>query len=297
VSDEPVHVLEDDPAEEERKEQLEAAIREHGDPQGEPVEDEHEEAAGSAQTLIAEARKHLGYRESGENDTKFNRWLGTIPGYPHGGFGYPWCSSFVSYCLAHSQNANAGPRTAGCAVGVAWFRSRKRFGRSPQVGDIVYYGPGGKTHVEVVTAVAPGTITTIGGNTGGSLGGAYFNGDGVYEKTVARSSPSIHGYGKPAYAVKGGGRPPAGRGGGRVPAGRGGGGQSGGIATPMTSIRSILAQQEAVNALGYTPKLDLDGEWGARTDAGVKWLQRKVGAEPDGEWGATTEAKYKAHIT
>ena len=63
----------------------------------------------------------------------------------------------------------------------------------------------------------------------------------------------------------------------------------------MTSIRSVRKQQQAVNGLGYTPKLEVDGEWGPRTEAGVKWLQRKVGASPvDGEWGATTEAKYLA---
>jgi CHAP domain len=283
--DEPIHVIEDDPAEEARQDALAEAIREHGDPQGEPVEEEGglEAAAGSAATMIAEARKHVGYRETGDNDTKFNRWLGKIPGYPHGGFGYPWCSSFLSYCLAHSQNAAAGPRTAGCPVGVAWFRSRKRFGARPKVGDFVYYGPGGKTHVELVAAVGATTITTIGGNTGGSIGGTYFNGDGVYEKTVARSSPAIHGFGRPSYGAVGGPARPA------PPTRR----KSG---PPLTSIRSVRKQQQAVNGLGYTPKLEVDGEWGPKTEAGVKWLQRKVSASPiDAEWGATTEAKYVAH--
>ena len=283
--DEPIHVIEDDPAEEARQDALAEAIREHGDPQGEPVEEEGglEAAAGSAATMIAEARKHVGYRETGDNDTKFNRWLGKIPGYPHGGFGYPWCSSFLSYCLAHSQNAAAGPRTAGCPVGVAWFRSRKRFGAKPKVGDFVYYGPGGKTHVELVAAVGATTITTIGGNTGGSIGGTYFNGDGVYEKTVARSSPAIHGFGRPSYGAVGGPARPA------PPTRR----KSG---PPLTSIHSVRKQQQAVNGLGYSPKLEVDGEWGPKTEAGVKWLQRKVGASPiDAEWGATTEAKYVAH--
>lgn len=269
---EEVHVLEDDPAEERRKDELEAALREQGEPEpeGEPVE---EAASGSAQTMIAEARKHLGYRESGRNDTKFNRWLGKIGGYPHDGYGYPWCASFLSYCLARSRNAAAGPRTAGCPAGVAWFRARSRFGSTPKVGDFVYYGPGGKTHVELVTGVGPNTIRTIGGNTGGSLAGS-FNGNGVYEKAVSRSSPALHGYGRPIYGSGGGG----------------------GTVKPVTSIRTIRQQQEAVNGLGYAPPLDVDGEWGPKTEAGVKWLQRTVGAAPvDGEWGPTTEAKYKAH--
>jgi CHAP domain/Putative peptidoglycan binding domain len=270
-----VHVVEDDPAEERRKDELEAAITEQGEP--EPEEEPSEEAApGSAQTMIAEARKHVGYRESGLNDTKFNRWLGRIDGYPHGGYGYPWCSSFLAYCLAHSRNAAAGPRTAACVAGVAWFRARKRFGPTPKVGDFVYYGPGGKTHVELVAGVAPNTIRTIGGNTDGSLAGNYFNGNGVYEKTVSRSSSSIHGYGRPAYGSAGGG--------------------GGGTVKPITTIRSVRQQQEAVNGLGYVPPLAVDGEWGPKTEAGVKWLQSTVGATPvDGEWGPTTEAKYRAH--
>jgi peptidoglycan hydrolase-like protein with peptidoglycan-binding domain len=63
----------------------------------------------------------------------------------------------------------------------------------------------------------------------------------------------------------------------------------------VTTIRTIRQQQEAVNGLGYAPPLDVDGEWGPKTEAGVKWLQRTVGAGVDGEWGPTTEAKYKAH--
>lgn len=152
------------------------------------------------EAMIRAASGEVGYRESGTNNTKFNRWLGQLPGYPHDGFGYPWCHSFLSWCLNASGNTGAGPRTAGCETGVAWFKARKRFFRSPEVGDFVYYGPGGGTHVELVVDVSKTSIVTIGGNTGGSLDGRYFNGDGVYKKTVGRASPRIYGYGRPDYA-------------------------------------------------------------------------------------------------
>ncbi|GLZ08729.1 hypothetical protein Acsp03_61950 [Actinomadura sp. NBRC 104412] len=42
-------------------------------------------------------------------------------------------------------------------------------------------------------------IPTEGGNTSISLNGRYYNGDGVYQKTVSRSSDRIYGYGRPAY--------------------------------------------------------------------------------------------------
>jgi uncharacterized protein (TIGR02594 family) len=232
---------------------------------------------GSPATMVAEARKHIGYRETGDNDTIFNRWFGPIPSYPAGGYGFPWCQSFLSYCLAHSGNAAAGPRTAGCSAGVAWFKSHGSWHSDPKVGDFVYYGAGGGTHVELVVGVGPGTIRTIGGNTSGTLAGAYFNGNGVYEKTVKRSS-AIYGFGRPAYGSK------------KLPSRTG---AAGGVA-PITSIRSVKQQQQAVNGLGYKPRLEVDGHWGPKTAKGVRWLQKKVGAAVDGQWGQETEARYVA---
>ncbi|GGK61077.1 hypothetical protein Sme01_02700 [Sphaerisporangium melleum] len=148
-----------------------------------------------------EVQRHIGYREHGTNDTPFNREFGKLPGYPADGYGYPWCHTFVSVCLGRAGLSPdvEFPWTAGCGTGVTWFRARGRFGTVPREGALVYYGPGGGTHVEWVEKVTPGEITTIGGNTSGSLDGRYFNGDGVYRKTVARSSPRIYGYGYPDY--------------------------------------------------------------------------------------------------
>ncbi len=149
-----------------------------------------------------ELQQHIGYRERGTNDTPFNRQFGTLPGYPHGGYGYPWCHTFLSVSLLKAGlTSNVDfPWTAGCSSGVAWFKGRGRFGTVPREGAFVYYGAGGGTHVEWVEKVTAGEITTIGGNTSGSLAGQYFNGDGVYRKTVARSSPRIYGYGYPDYS-------------------------------------------------------------------------------------------------
>ncbi|MFJ2189196.1 N-acetylmuramoyl-L-alanine amidase [Kitasatospora sp. NPDC087861] len=72
-----------------------------------------------------------------------------------------------------------------------------------------------------------------------------------------------------------------------------GGGSSGG---GMTSVRSVARQQQAVNDLGYSPALAVDGAWGPLTDAGVRWLQGKVGTTADGQWGPATESAYFAYI-
>jgi hypothetical protein len=239
---------------------------------------------GSAATMVAKAQAELGYRETGENDTKYNRWLGPISGYGSGGFGYPWCHAFQSWCLANSDNADAGPKTASCPAGVKWFTDHGRFGQVTHVGDLVYYGPGGGTHVELVIGVTPTQIVTIGGNTSGmGLGGAaFFNGDGVYQKTVERTS-RIFGYGSPQYAID------------AVPSSAPVKGAAGPKAVkPLTDVRSIEQQQIGVNSLGYTPPLDTDGEWGQKTEAGVKWLQTHIGVPSDGQWGQGTEKAFKA---
>ncbi|WP_435286038.1 peptidoglycan recognition protein family protein [Streptomyces bacillaris] len=78
-----------------------------------------------------------------------------------------------------------------------------------------------------------------------------------------------------------------------------GGGDGGGPATGLTgetSVRSITAQQRAVNFLGHQPPLELDGSFGPLTLAGVKWAQRKIGVAADGLWGPLTEAAYVTYI-
>lgn len=160
--------------------------------------------AYTAAAAIKVAQGQVGYRESGANDTRYNRWLGRIDGYGSGGYGYPWCASFQSW-VADQAGGDANedyPKTAGCAVAVAWFRKRGRWSPVPHVGDWVFYGPHGSTHVELVVAVYSSSIVTIGGNTSGSLDGRYYAGDGVYRKTVSRNSPRIYGYGRPAYDSK-----------------------------------------------------------------------------------------------
>lgn len=151
-----------------------------------------------AASAVKAAAGQIGYRESAGNHTKFNTWLGSIGGTT----GYPWCASFLSWVMNQSGNGAYAPRTASCLVAVAWFKQRGRWHGTPAVGDWVMYGPGGGTHTELVVGVTSTTITTIGGNTSGSLNGQYFNGDGVYRKVIARSASRIYGYGRPLYPPK-----------------------------------------------------------------------------------------------
>ncbi|MET9291142.1 CHAP domain-containing protein, partial [Streptomyces sp. NPDC003077] len=144
--------------------------------------------ANTASSMIAECAKHIGYKEGPNNDNKFGVW------YPMNH--QPWCAMFISYCAAYSGNDDIIPKYAACVNGVAWFRERGLYDSTPSVGAIVFYGPGGGDHTEIVESFDETTITTIGGNTNND---GSSNGDGVYRRHVKRNSTRIHGYGHPNY--------------------------------------------------------------------------------------------------
>lgn len=150
---------------------------------------------GFAADVIRVARKEEGYQETGRNHTKYPPAVPSLEWAQN----QPWCATFVAWVFLMADVRGLAPVTASCEVGANWFKRQGRFGQTPRVGSIVYYGPRGSVHVEIVTEVAANRIRTIGGNTSGSLDGQYFNGDGVYEKWVERDSPRIHGYGYPDY--------------------------------------------------------------------------------------------------
>lgn len=239
--------------------------------------------AYTADVAIKIAKSQIGYRESGTNDTKYNRWLGKIDGYPHSGYGYPWCASFQSW-VADQAGGRANvdyPKTAGCAVAVSWFKAHDRWSSTPHVGDWVFYGPGGTTHVELVVAVSSGSITTIGGNTSGSLNGTYYNGDGVYRKTVSRSSSRIYGYGRPAYAkYKWSGKAP------KPPLRKG-----------DTGDRVRDLQNALLKAGQKLPKYGVDGDFGAETEAAVKAFQRSAGLPASGVYDEKTAQALQQKLT
>jgi hypothetical protein len=249
--------------------------------------------AYTAAAAISAAKHEVGYRESGNNNTKYNKWLGTIPGYPHGGLGYPWCQSFQSWVADRaSGEANRDyPRTAGCATAVAWFKAKKRWSSSPRVGDMVFYGPGGATHVELVVAVSSKSITTVGGNTSGSLAGRYYNGNGVYQKSVSRSSERIHGYGRPGYddtSMPAPSKPPA----SSAPA------WPGRYITqpPLMPGGDVKTWQAQMRKRGWD--IDVDGVYGPDSEEICRAFQKEKGLAVDGVVGpATWSAAWTAPIT
>ncbi|WP_424214772.1 LysM peptidoglycan-binding domain-containing protein [Streptomyces sp. BI20] len=145
-------------------------------------------AAAMINVLVAEN----GYREGANNYTKY---APQVPGLEWAQ-NEAWCQVFISWGAVKSGNRDIIPLTASCSTCTDWFESRGQLYQTPKPGDLVMYGPGGGSHVELVVAVESSRIKTVGGNTNND-GSA--NGNGVYVKYVNRSSTRIYGYCRPKY--------------------------------------------------------------------------------------------------
>jgi hypothetical protein len=52
--------------------------------------------------------------------------------------------------------------------------------------------------------------------------------------------------------------------------------------------KGVAKVQGAINALGYSPKLLTDGDFGTKTDVAVRWYQKRTGLQVDGKVGPIT---------
>lgn len=125
-------------------------------------------AADPGTAALAEARRHLGYRESppGSNRTTFGRWFGLD--------GVPWCAIFVSYCYEVGAGIVLGEGRSfrhGFASVPAlqdWLRETGQWLEAgPRPGDLaVFDWDGGlPDHVGLVERVEGLELVTIEGNT------------------------------------------------------------------------------------------------------------------------------------
>ena len=136
-----------------------------------------------AKDIVDVALGEVGYRETGNNLTKYGQWMCMN--------GYAWCHMFVSWCAAQAGEAAAVPYTASCSYGLSWFDGRGQYklkGQyTPKRCDIIYFGG---NHVGIVVSCDGGTVYTVEGNSS----------DQVARRSYSLSDSKITGYGVPAYA-------------------------------------------------------------------------------------------------
>lgn len=115
--------------------------------------------SGSAAAIVAEARKHLGYKEIGTDGNMFSAYFGRPPEW--------WCADFVSY--VHTK-AGIPLNTASTVWLLSYVKRIGRFSTSnPAPGDIMILDEKRgdnkpASHVGIVESVSGDTFTTIDGN-------------------------------------------------------------------------------------------------------------------------------------
>lgn len=117
--------------------------------------------------IIEIAKREIGYKEQGKNQTKYGEWYGMQD---------EWCNIFVSWCATQAGvPEDIIPKMAYVPSTANWFDSKgqyknsKAFGGNyiPQAGDIVLFDYNRNTdsdHVGFVEKVEGNTLYTIEGN-------------------------------------------------------------------------------------------------------------------------------------
>ena len=136
--------------------------------------------------IVDVAIGEIGYKEEGNNKTKYGAWYGAN--------GAAWCHMFVSWCANQAGvSTNVVPKTASTTTGMNWFKNKGLFkykGKyTPKRGDIVYFKTG-RSHAGIVEKVSGSTLHTIEGNSSGR----------VTRRTYPLSNATITGYGVPEYS-------------------------------------------------------------------------------------------------
>lgn len=152
----------------------------------------------TSKEILDGAAKYVGTVEKYNNNVIFNTWY---YGHSVSGDQYPWCCCYIFFVF-NEANASSllydGKKTALCQTLADWFKVKKQWYSTPQIGDIVFFKYGSSArytdHVGIVEIVnKDGSIGTIEGNTSDKNN----RNGGMVMRRVRRSG--IVGYGRPKY--------------------------------------------------------------------------------------------------
>lgn len=255
--------------------------------------------------VLEVAQNEIGYKESGNNWTKYARDLDKVKYFNTSKQNVAWCSTFLNWCILKacipSDRSDSSkkwdalyftyePSKDNCACGVpywkSYFKSHGALYSSPKVGDIAFIGSG---HVGIVEKVNGSKITTIEGN----------HGDKVAR--VSRTTSECSGFGRPRYDGYSPSPEPT-----PTPVPKGYDGKFPTLPVPGTNryYYQRYDKGECVKDLqklikwfvpDALPLYGVDGEIGSETLNGVRSMQTILGVKVDGFYGRDTEKAAKAY--
>lgn len=231
---------------------------------------------GSPASVIAVARRYVGYHEGSNNDNIFGRWYGMNH--------VPWCAEFVSYCMyagGQPLHITTSKGYAYCLSGEAYFKGHNAWHPSTQSrpGDIIFF----TGHTGLVEVGWNGHYTvTIEGN----------EGDGV--RRVHRDAGSYtHGVGRPVYSGSTAPpvtHPPVSSVGPQWP------GRFFALTSPLTHGADVKTWQTQMAHRGW--KIGVDGIYGPATASVCRAFQKEKHLTVDGVVGAQTwHAAWSVSVT
>lgn len=156
--------------------------------------------------LIAFAKKEVGYKESATNVTKYAKFFDDLRKQGVLVYNYPkqgasWCDIFVDYCFVQCFGVDEGLKMiyqpkescgAGCKYSAEYYKKKKAFYISPEVGDQIFFGnPGSEKHTGIVVRVSGASVYTVEGNKDNQ----------VKSCTYRMDNRNIAGYGRPNWDI------------------------------------------------------------------------------------------------
>lgn len=268
-----------------------------------------------ASEIVAIALAQIGYKEKASNKnlddpaanagsanwTKYARDLASAGYYNGNKNGFAWCDVFVDWCFFKAYGKDegqriqcqTGPYGAGCTYSMQYYQQQGRCDKNPKVGDQIFFrysGSSGADHTGIVVEVTSSQIVTVEGNSGNQ----------VKRNTYARNYSCIIGYGHPLYDEADG---------------------TTAAPSPVAEIKKTEATEKAVTVSlkqlsqgstgaqvktiqriiyvrGINSKIDIDGDFGPITKAGVIDLQKKLFPNTSSEWdGVVGKNTWTAALT
>lgn len=158
--------------------------------------------------LIATAKAEIGYKETGNNITKYSAYFNNTDFYNGSKgdgktWGAEWCDIFVDYCFCNvfgmetGRNMLCQPKKsagAGCKFSAGYYKKAGRFFDKPEAGDQIFFfdTKGEINHTGLVSKVDDKKVYTIEGNSGNA----------VKAHSYALDNKKIAGYGRPRWSIE-----------------------------------------------------------------------------------------------
>lgn len=245
------------------------------------------------QILIDWCNAQVGYAEGSNNYNKYAQDSRLQQLYGWNAQNQPWCDIFTDAgfinCFGLAKGAAmtyqpVGAGSAACRFSAQFFKNNGAWYQLPELGDVIFFYVGGEiNHQGIVVGVKDGSVQTVEGNSS----------DMVTRRTYTLASPQIAGYGRPKWSVveEIDADPPE----ASIPA------PSEPEAAPFSYYPYVYAVR--VNLLkrgSYGPQVthmqqllkengfdcgEIDGKFGAATEAALRSFQETVNITVDGEWG------------